>query len=326
MKLASLLSAALVTALSFTAAHTAQAQVKPVTLKLAHIYSPKDHWGETMEAFKKAVEDRSEGKIKINISANGLTGDWPQSIEGLRMGTNHIVLQSVGALDRYSQSAGVEAYPYLIRDMDHFHAVYEGAAGGELYDQITKESGFKLIGASYRGARFLTSNRKISNLQDLHGLKMRVPPLKMYRATWTTLGASPVPMGMAELFTSLQHGMIDGQENPLEVIRNVNLFEVQKFAAETQHTIGAMTLIFSDKYFSRLPAETQQILKEEGERVMSEATARMVVAENEHKQFLESKGMAFNAVDRDAFAAKIKEMDSQFPELQVWLDKFRAVN
>lgn len=89
----------------------AQAEIKPVTLKFAHIYAAQDHWGQTAERFKAAVEERSGGKIKINIDANGLTGDWPQSIEGLRMGTNHIVLQSVGALDRYAKSAGVEAYP-----------------------------------------------------------------------------------------------------------------------------------------------------------------------------------------------------------------------
>ena len=302
-----------------------QAEIKPVTLKFAHIYAAQDHWGQTAERFKAAVEERSGGKIKINIDANGLTGDWPQSIEGLRMGTNHIVLQSVGALDRYAKSAGVEAYPYLIRDMDHYRAVYNGTVGQELYEQITKESGFKLVGAAYRGARYLTSNRLIQNPDDLHGLKMRVPPLRMYRSTWTTLGASPVPMGMAELFTSLQHGMIDGQENPLEVIKNVNLFEVQKNVAETQHTIGAMTLIYSDAYFKKLPEETRQILQEEGERVMKEATDRMIVEEENMKQFLIGKGMAFNTVDREAFATKIQAMDAEFPELQVWLDKIRAV-
>jgi len=324
MKKSSLITTLFAAASIFTSA-AAYAEIKPVTLKLAHIYATQDHWGQTAERFKAAVEERSEGKIKISIAANGLTGDWPQSIEGLRMGTNHIVLQSVGALDRYSPTAGVEAYPYLIRDMDHFDSVYYGDVGNELYNQITEESGFKLVGAAYRGARYLTSNHVIQNPDDLQGFKMRVPPLRMYRTTWSTLGASPVPMGMAELFTSLQHGMIDGQENPLEVIKNVNLFEVQKNVAETQHTIGAMTLIYSNSYFQRLPEATQQILLEEGNRVMQEATQNMIEEEANMKTFLEEKGMVFNTVDREAFATKVQAMDSEFPELQTWLDKIRAV-
>jgi len=296
-----------------------------MTLKMAHIYQQGNIWYETAEAYKQAVEARSNGEIKIDIAPAGTTGDWPQSIEGLLIGTNDIVLQSIGTLDRYNTIAGIEAYPYLIRDLDHFKKVYYGPIGAELFDEIAAKTRFRIIGAGYRGARDLSSNRKVESLDDLKGLKLRVPPLKMYRLTWEYLGASPVPMGVAELFTSLQQGVVDGQENPLEVIEGQKFYEVQDFVAETKHVIGAMTFIFSEQRFKSLPADVQKILKEEGEKVMLEATDRMEKKEGEYKTFLQSKGMTFTQVDRAAFQAKLAPMKQEFPELAGWVDKIQAV-
>jgi TRAP-type C4-dicarboxylate transport system substrate-binding protein len=93
---------------------------------MAHIYAPGNIWYETAEAYAKAVEQKSGGKVKMQIAPSGSTGDWPASIEALKIGTNDIVLQSVGTLDRYGTIAGVEAYPYLVRDVEHFKRVYYG--------------------------------------------------------------------------------------------------------------------------------------------------------------------------------------------------------
>ncbi|OHZ01616.1 TRAP transporter substrate-binding protein [Salinicola sp. MIT1003] len=313
--------------LSSFAAMPAAADIEPVQLEFAHIYNPDDHWGIVAENFKEAVEKRSDGKITIHISPSGTTGDWPQSIEGLRMGTNQIVLQSIGTLDRYGELAGIESYPYLIRDLDHFNNVYYGSVGQDLFAAIEKQTGFHLIGAAYRGARQLSANRAIKTPEDLAGLKMRVPPLKMYRETWNQLGASPVPMGMAEVFTSLQHGLIDGEENPLEVIRNASLYEVQDYVNTTNHVMGAMTLIFSGSYFESLPEETRTILTEEGNRVMQAATMKMIATESQLRADLQSKGVTFVDSDRAAFAEKLANSDfaDDFPALQPWVERIKAV-
>lgn len=255
----------------------------------------------------------------------GTTGDWPQSIEGLRIGTNDIVLQSVGALDRYGSVAGIEAYPYLIRDMDHFKAFYYGPVGGELFQAVEDQSGFHIIGAAYHGARHLSGSRKAGTLEELKGLKLRVPPLDMYRKTWEYLGASPVPMGFAEVFTSLQHGLIDGQENPLEVILNASLYEVQDFVMETAHVTGAMTLIYDGKRFDKLSAETQALLSEIGNKVMLDATDVMLATQASLKAQLEEKGMTFVAVDKGAFQNSMANFGAEFPDLAPWVTKVQAV-
>ena len=277
------------------------------TLKMAHSYTPGNIWYEAGEAYKKAIEERTGGKVKVAIDHSRTTGDWPQQIEGLLIGTNDIVIQSVGALDRYNIIAGIEAYPYLIHDLDHFKKVFYGPLGKELYDEIAKKTRFKIIGAGYRGARPLTARRNWPRVADLKALKMRVPPLKMYRLTWEYLGASPVPMGAAELFTSLQQGVVDGQENPLEVVEMLKLNEVQKYVIETAHIIGAMTFIFSDQRFRSLPADLQKILQEEGNRVMLEATAEMEKLEEKLKSDLIAKGMTFTPVNRDEWRGKARQ-------------------
>ena len=304
------------------AAATAQAQV---TLKLAHIYPPGNIWYETAEAYAKAVEAKSGGKVKIAIAPNGSTGDWPASIEGLKIGTNDIVLQSVGTLDRYNVVAGVEAYPYLVRDLDHFRKVYYGPVGAELFDEIAKKTSFRIVGAGYRGMRHMSSSKPLRTLADVKSLKLRVPPLKIYRMTWDTLGASTVPMGAAELFTSLQQGVVDGQENPLEVIESMKFNEVQKYVVETGHVSGAMTWIFHEPRLKRLPDDVQKLLKEEGDAAMLAATERMAKTEADIKTRLTGKGMQFQAVDRGAFAAALAPMSKEFPEMAPWVAKIQAV-
>lgn len=296
-----------------------------VRLKMAHIYPPGNIWYEAAANYAKAVEEKSGGKVTIAIAHSGSTGDYPQAIEGLKMGTNDIVLQSIGTLDRYDPLPGVEAFPYTIRDVDHFKAVYFGPVGKEFSDELAKRTGFRIIGAGYRGARWLTSNRAVSSLDDLKGLKLRVPPLKMYRMTWDLLGASTVPMGATELFTSLQQGVIDGQENPLEMVSSFKLDEVQGHATDTRHVIGAMTWIYSDARLKRLPEDMQELLREEGEKAMHDATDRMVAMEADLRDELVAKGMQMHDIDRNAMQERLADLGKEFPDLQPWVEKFRAV-
>lgn len=318
-----LATAGLMTASALAAPAISRAQA-PLTLKMAHIYTPGNIWFETAAAYAAAVAERSGGRVRIEIAHSGATGDWPASIEALLIGTNDIVLQSIGTLDRYNTIAGIEAYPYLVRDLEHFRSVYYGPLGAALFDEIAAKTRFRIIGAGYRGARHLTANRRVEKVEDLRGLKLRVPPLKMYRLTWELLGASPVPMGVAELFTSLQQGVVDGQENPLEVIESLKFNEVQRYVIETAHVIGAMTWIFSEARFRALPEATRTLLKEEGEKAMLAATGRMVALEAELKARLAQRGMTFIAVDTAPFRARLAPMQREFPELAPWVQRIQG--
>jgi TRAP-type C4-dicarboxylate transport system substrate-binding protein len=147
----------------------------------------------------------------------------------------------------------------------------------------------------------------------------------MYRMTWDLLDASTVPMGAAELFTSLQQGVVDGQENPLEFIDNFKFNEVQKYAIDTRHVIGAMTWIYSDARFKRLPPDVQTLLKVEGDRVLLEASDKMAKLESGLRDKLSKSGMQFSDIDREALRSRLGPIAKEFPELAPWAAKFAAV-
>ncbi len=301
---------------------SAQAEDIPeMTLQMAHNYPPGNIWYDAGEHFTKAVTERTGGKVTFNTAHSASTGTWAEQIEALQIGTNDVVIQSVGTLDRYAPLPGIEAFPYLIRDVDHFKTVFYGPIGEELYAQIEEDTGFKIIGAGYRGARVLSANKKVESLEDLKGLKLRVPPLKMYTRTWELLDASPTPMPFTEVFTSLQQGIIDGQENPYEVIETYRLDEVQDFVMETNHVIGGMTFIFDSARFNSFPPELQTILEEEAEKAMLWATAEMLEKEAGFRQVLKDRGMEIVVLDLTDFRAAIGPLKEEFPELKGWIER-----
>lgn len=327
MKLSNMTFAAAMTAAAMTmaVAGPVSAEIPETTLEMAHIYNPGNIWYRSAERYAEAVKERTDGKVTINISPSGMTGSWQEAIEALQIGTNQIVLQSVGTLDRYDPLPGVESFPYLLRDLDHYKAVYNGPVGKELFDEIEERTGFKIIGAGYRGARKLSANKKVVDLADLKGIKLRVPPLKMYRRTWELLDASPTPLPATEMYTALQQGVIDGQENPLEVILNYKLYEHQSHIMSTDHVTGAMTFIFDSATFHGYPEELQTVLQEEGDKVMRWATDQMVAEEAQYREELENDGVTFVEPNRAAFREAVAPIKDEFPELKPWVERIQAV-
>ena len=304
---------------------SAAADIPQMRLQFAHVYPEGNIWNQTAQRFADAITERTDGRVTVAIAAGGTTGSWEEAIEALQIGTNDVVLESIGTLDRYDPLPGVEAFPYLVRDLDHFRAVYYGPVGAEFSDAIAERAGFRIIGAGYRGARKLSANREVSSLEDLQGLTLRVPPLRMYRRTWEMLGASAVPMPATEIYTALQQGVIDGQENPLELILSFRFNEVQSHIMHTDHVIGAMTFILDSARFDSFPAELQEILLEEGRDAMLWGTEQMIEREAELAERLEDSGVTFVSPDLEPFREALTPIRDEFPELADWVARFESV-
>ncbi|MCG6121896.1 MAG: TRAP transporter substrate-binding protein [Microvirga sp.] len=306
-------------------ATTASAEITEKRLQFAHVYPEGNIWNETTERFAAAIAERTEGKVTVSIAAGGTTGSWEEAIEALQIGTNDVVLESIGTLDRYDPLPDVEAFPYLIRDIDHFRAVDYGPVGDAFSDEVAERTGFKIVGAGYRGARKLSANRAVETVEDLAGLRLRVPPLRMYTRTWELLGASAVPMAATEIFTALQQGVIDGQENPIEFIHSFRFYEVQSHVMDTDHVIGAMTFIFDQARFESFSPELQEILIEEGRNAMLWGTDQMIERENEYRRLLEAEGVTLISPDLGPFREALTPVREEFPDLAEWVERFEAV-
>jgi len=324
MKKSFAIAALAVASLSMTSL-AAATEFEERVLHAAYVYPPGTIWHDTTVRFAEAVAERTGGKVTFQIAHSGMTGSWEHLIEGLQIGTNDIVLESIGTLDRYDPLPGVEAFPYLVRDLDHFNAIYYGEVGAAFMDEVSKRTGFRIIGAGYRGARKLSANRAIESVEDLAGLRLRVPPLRMYRQTWEYLGASPTPMPATEIYTGLQQGIIDGQENPLEFIDSMNVYEVQSHIMNTDHVIGAMTFIFDQARFDSYQPELQEILIEEGQAAMKWGSQRMLEMENDYIRTFEEAGVTIVSLDREPFRERVAPLAAEFPELAEWVERFQNV-
>jgi tripartite ATP-independent transporter DctP family solute receptor len=311
--------------LVFGALMVSHALAQPMVIKMAHIYPKGSLYAKAGERIAKNVEAHTNGKVKIEIFDSGSMGDWRETIEALQIGTVQMSFESVGTLDRFDPLPGIEAFPYLFRDLDHFKKFWSSPLANELQDEIAKKTKFRTVGSIYRGSRNLTCNKEIKSIDDLKGLKLRVPPLKMYKLTWENLGAAPVPMAFAELFTALQQGTIDGQENPLITIYDFKFNEVCKYLVMTKHVQGSMTYIFYEPWFEKLPKDIKEVLVKDIEEACRWATEEALKGENDLKAQLVQKGMKLIEPDLAPYQAKLANLIAEFPELKGWHDRIKAI-
>ena len=306
------------------AAQSAQA-VESVTLQMATISPPENLWSKAGARYAEKVAERTGGKVKIEIAYSGSTGTARETVEALQIGTNHIVIQTSARLGVYDPLPGISAYPYLIRDIDHFRKFAGGPVGQEFASEIEKRTGFHIVGYGYRGPREMASREPIRTPDDLKGVKIRVPNQKLYRMTWEVLGASPVPMPSLEVYTALNQGIIDACENPLEAHVRSKYYEAVPYVDLTSHVRAYYTFIYWGDYFSSLSPELQTILQEEGEAAMQWGTEETLKLISQYEKTLKEKGAKFIQPDVAAFRAKLQGMEDQFPELKEWIQKISSI-
>lgn len=295
------------------------------TLQLASIEPPTTVWGQAAQRFADAVEERTGGAVTVELALSGTTGSVRETLEALTFGTGDVVVTVVSALGPFEPLAAIESYPYLIRDAAHFDAVFNGPVGEELYAEIGERSGFHIAGAGFRGARQMASTRAVESVDDLAGLKMRVPGINIFRQTWETLGASPVPMSSSQVYTSLLQGVIDAAENPLAAHLRSKYHEAADYVIITDHVHGAYTFVFDGARFSGFSPELQAVLNEEAEAAMNWGTEQSLAQIAGYESELEGLGATIIRPDTAAFREKIAPLADQYPDLKPWIEKVQAV-
>lgn len=295
--------------------------VENATLQLATIASPDNLWYEVSQRFAEGVSERTDGNVQIEIAHSGTTGSVRESVEALQLGANDIVQTVMASLEAYDDIAAIESYPYLFKDAEHFLEVFSSELGDELLQEISNKTGFTLVGAGYRGARQMASTKPVESVEDLDGLKMRVPEIAIFRKTWESLGASPVPMSSSEVYTGLQQGIIDAVENPLEAHLRSRYHEAADYVVMTSHVHSAYTFLFDNNRFESFSPELQEILREEGEEAMEWGSQESLKQIAEYESELESLGVTILRPDLEEFREKITPLADDFPELKPWVER-----
>lgn len=305
-----------------TLALSATAMAADMTLKLGHPANEDNIWHKASEVFAKEVEAETDGRIKVEIYPNETLGKEMDVINGMQLGTVSMTITGE-SLQNYAPLAALLAVPYAYKSLEQMDEVASGPLGKKIEEQIIEKVGIRPIAYFARGPRELTSNRPIKTPDDLNGLKMRVPNVPLFLNVWKGLGASPTPMAFSEVFTSLQNGTIDAQENPLALIKSANFNEVQKYVNMTDHVRSWIYLTLSEMDWQQMSEEDQQAIMRAAKKAQEWEREHFIADEEATRKELEDKGVTFVEVDNAAFAAKAKEavLSSVSPDIKPEVEK-----
>ena len=271
------------------------------TLKLGHLANEDNTWHKASVKFGEELERLTEGRIAVEVYPNETLGAEVDLINGMQLGTADMTITGE-SLQNWAPMAALLALPYAYDSLQEMDEVAGGEIGDEIEAQIIANAQIRPIAYFARGPRNLTSNRPIETPSDLDGLKLRVPNVPLFVDTWSALGAQPTPMAFSEVFTSLQNGTIDAQENPLALIASANFNEVQDYVNLTEHVRSWIYLTISEMTWSQLSAEDQDAVMEAAAIAQDYERELFLEDEERLRTELQDRGMEFVEVDTAAFA------------------------
>lgn len=300
--------------------------IEPMTLTLGHAYAVDSLQHRAAEQLAEKLDKASDGAITLEVYPSAQMGSWEEMQEGLEIGSVDIVIESLGSLERYTDLAAIEGLPFLYEDADHFFEVWDGEMADEILDAVREDSGFKLVGDMYRGGRQLNSVRAIESVSDLKGLKLRVPNQQTYISTWNALGATPTPMALNEVFSAMEQGAIEGQENPIDVVRFSSFYEVAPFVTETNHLFGNFHFQLWGDTFDAWPAEVQEVFLTAVDEVSADYRATSISEADANKTFLEEAGVEFFEIELAEWRKPVAGMvDEANPTVKEWAERILAL-
>lgn len=289
------------------AAGTSSVMAADIELVVSHINAEDHTWHKMSEKFKELVEEKSEGEVSVTIYPGSQLGSEIETIQSAIAGLGDCDIVFTGeSMQTYAEELGIIGMPYAITSDEHMKAVLEGEVGAEL-EEIMLNCGLRVLGPVLRGPRNITSNKEIKTPEDLKGFIIRTPESPMTMAAFEAMGAKPTPMAFSEIFTSLQQGVIHGQENPLANIYDGSLYEVQDYVIESEHLRAWVYFAISEARYSSFPEEVQTIISEAAEEAIAYEHELFLENEANLKGMLEEKGMTFVEVDQAPFKEKAVE-------------------
>lgn len=283
-------------------------------LRFAHPHPESDSWHKAALLFAERVKKQTDGRFEVQVFPNGSLGSDSQTISAVRGGSLDICLTGNPFFTGLAPKLNVLDLPFLIQSRNHAAAVMDGAIGDGLRREL-EPSNLKALATWEIGWRNLTNNRRpVATPADLRGLKIRTTPNPAHLRAFQLLGAVPTPMAFTELFTALETGTVDGQENPVTLILNAKFFEVQKHLSLTRHAFTTGPVVMNKQKFDAYPPEVQKALTSVAIELAAEQRKMNEDAEGSSLAELKKGGMqAVENPDRDAFAKIVTaEVEKEF--------------
>ncbi|MDW5470383.1 DctP family TRAP transporter solute-binding subunit [Staphylococcus equorum] len=282
------------------------------TIRLAHTGSDTHQYNIASQKFKELVEKKSQGELKVNVYGNGSLGNEDELVDQTMTGS--IQMSTVAADSSLSNTIpemNLFGIPYLFENKQDVYSKLDGKPGKDLL-KLAQSKDMQGLGYWEVGFRHFTNNkREIKHPEDMKNLKLRVQSAKVWNEHLKSLDAIPTPISFSELYSALDQGVVDGQENPLPTIASQKLYEVQKYISLTNHTYTPAVILMNQDYYKNLSEQEKKIVNESVEE--STKYQRKYIADQEQKikKQLKNEGMVITEVNRDEFKKNTNDVQSE---------------
>lgn len=298
------------------------AQYPKMTLKLGHVGVLDMSYHKGSLKFSDLVKERSGGNVEIQVFPNSQLGSEKDMVEQVKAGVINFALTSPTFIATYDGwgPTGVMMMPYLYKgntDEEQYPALIKLARGPlmkEVADKAAAASGIRAmdLGWWYGSRNLTTKTKQVTKPDDLKGLKIRTMDAPLGKVALQSLGAVVTPMAVAELYSALQMGVVEGQENPFNTIYSSKYYEVQKYLATTGHMTMNVMIVTNDKWFNSLSPDVQALLKKGVEDAGDYQSDIQLKANKQNLQDLKDKGMVVTEVNKAEWADKTKDAWKDF--------------
>ena len=242
--------------------------------------------------FKELLEERSNGEFEVRVIIGSAMGGERDHFEAASQGALELIAMGSGDVALFENQLSYNEIPFVIRDRDHWFAYWENV-GAEINEEILKKYGVRTLGVMYRGPRYLTSNRPVYSLADMKGLRLRLPENQVQIRIFQGLGASPIPIAFHEVYSALQTGIAEAQENPIMSIYGYKFHEVQKYLVATKHIFSIAMFLAAEAWCSTLTPDQHKRVDECMEEAVAYGNSLVMDRERELMEEIMASGMVY---------------------------------
>ena len=290
------------------------AQAQEIELNYGHMNSPTSIVGLQADWLAEEVAKNTDGKVKIDVYPSSQLGKIQELAEGVSMGSIALSHNTAGAISSLYEDFGVLDIPYLYRDYDHLMNIVDihSPVMEKLNQGLIDNTGMRVLYAFYFGTRQLTADRAIKTPADLAGVKIRAIPSPVYLTAVEGLGAAPVPVDWSEVPTALATGIVQGQENPVNVALVHKLYDVQSHMMLTGHISAAEIVVINEEIWQGFPDDVKAGIEKAAETVRHKASKMILDSEAGDLEQLKEAGMTIigpdDGLDVAAFRAGVEKL------------------
>ena len=282
-------------------------------LRFGHVGEPGSLFAASAEKFAELANEALPEGYEVEVFGSSQLGNDQELLQKLKLGQVTFALPS-SVMSSVAPEFGVFEMPYIIQSRDHITAVEEGMLE-DTFNAAAEREGYKILAFWENGFRHITNNvRPINTPEDLDGIKLRTPKGEWRVKMFQNYGANPTPMSFSDVFTALQTGVIDGQENPYAQIASAKFQEVQEYLSQTGHVYTPAYVLVSSQQFGRLPDEVQSALEEAARETQSFVYETAAQMETDLLKEIEGAGVKVNEADKQAFIDASQPIYDEFAQ------------